>query len=285
MMKNRYVRSGLLAIASLLVASCEIYPNGYSSFTYSTNGYSSSVAWTAASYDANGFPIYGYAYGRPVYGYTHTGRPIYVVNQLYAGCYVPDWRPAPWCNHHHHYPSGVHRHASPPHHGHGHKPGVRPPRNAPIHKNPQSVLGKQPHGRPHHADTPPRPHQVSKPSTRPAQPVKRPDMNAGTRATRPAQPAKRPDMNAGTRATRPAQPVKRPDMNAGTRATRPAQPVKRPDMNAGTRATRPAQPVKRPDMNAGTRATRPAQPVKRPSTNVGAHASRPSRSTGSRPAR
>ena len=44
MKKFQFVKGGLVAIAALLCASCEIYPGGYSS----------SVAWTAASYDANG---------------------------------------------------------------------------------------------------------------------------------------------------------------------------------------------------------------------------------------
>lgn len=54
MNKFQFGKGGLVAIAALLCAACEIYPGGYSSFTYTTNGYSSSVAWTAASYDANG---------------------------------------------------------------------------------------------------------------------------------------------------------------------------------------------------------------------------------------
>ena len=132
--------------AALLLGSCEIYPNGYSSFSVATNGYNTSVAWTAASYDANGFPIYGYAYGRPVYGYTVAGDPIFSINLLYAGCYVPNWGPASWCHHHHHYPHGVHHAPKPPKHHHDHKPHVRPPKNAPIHKNPSSVLGKPHHG-------------------------------------------------------------------------------------------------------------------------------------------
>ena len=153
-MKIKLLNILVPAGAALLLGSCEIYPNGYSSFSYSTNGYSSSVAWTAASYDANGFPIYGYAYGRPVYGYTVSGAPIYSVSALYVGCYVPNWRPAPWCHHHHHYPSGVHKAPKPPKHHHDHKPHVRPDTQAPIHKNPSSVLGKPHHGS-HSAGRPP----------------------------------------------------------------------------------------------------------------------------------
>ncbi|MBR2144201.1 MAG: hypothetical protein IJ956_01595, partial [Akkermansia sp.] len=79
-MKHKYMKAGMLALAAgvvLLSTSCEVYPYGYNSVSVSTDGYSTSVAWTAASYDADGFPIYGYAYGRPVYGYTPAGTPIY----------------------------------------------------------------------------------------------------------------------------------------------------------------------------------------------------------------
>lgn len=52
-----------------------------------TNG----IEWQSARYDSNGIPIYGYADGRPVYGYTKQGSLIYQVNHLYSGCYVPSW--------------------------------------------------------------------------------------------------------------------------------------------------------------------------------------------------
>ena len=52
-----------------------------------TNG----IAWQPSKYDGNGIPIYGYADGRPVYGYTKQGSLIYQVNHLYSGCYVPGW--------------------------------------------------------------------------------------------------------------------------------------------------------------------------------------------------
>lgn len=52
-----------------------------------TNG----VQWQRARYDSNGLPIFGYADGRPVYGYTKQGSLIYQSNHLYSGCYVPSW--------------------------------------------------------------------------------------------------------------------------------------------------------------------------------------------------
>lgn len=52
-----------------------------------TNG----IMWQPAHYDASGLPIFGYADGRPVYGYTKQGSLIYQSNLLYSGCYVPSW--------------------------------------------------------------------------------------------------------------------------------------------------------------------------------------------------
>ncbi len=182
---KKYTKAALLAVAAMLATSCEIYPNGYTSVSYSTNGYSSSVSWTAASYDANGFPIYGYYYGRPVYGYTVSGSPIFSINLLVSGCYVPNWRPAPWYDHHHHhdhYPHGCHHAPKPPKHDHGHKPHVRPDMHAPIHKNPQSVLGKpRPAEKPHHANKPGTRPQVSRPST-----ATRPSTSTRPQVSRPS---------------------------------------------------------------------------------------------------
>lgn len=159
---NKYTKATLLAAAALLTTSCEIDPYWYGSVTYSGVHISTTVAWTSASYDANGFPIYGYAYGRPVYGYTHTGRPIYVVTELYAGCYVPDWRPASWCVHHYHYPSGCHHAPKPPKHHHGHNPGHRP-KHEPHQGPPHHHHNAKPHhnsGNHQHTSKP-----VSRPST------------------------------------------------------------------------------------------------------------------------
>lgn len=89
---KKYTKAALLAVVAMLSTACEVYDVD-TSYGYS-NGHttiSTSVAWTSASYDANGFPIYGYAYGRPVYGYTKQGSLIYQVNHLYSGCYVPSW--------------------------------------------------------------------------------------------------------------------------------------------------------------------------------------------------
>ena len=135
-MKTPYIFTATLAGAALLLSSCVVTPiDGYGSFTYSTNGYSASVSagWTAASYDANGFPIYGYSYGRPVYGYTAAGVAIFSIAALTALCFVPDWGPAPWYHGHWHYPPHIHRIACPPHYSHGHYPGRRPSGVHPTH--------------------------------------------------------------------------------------------------------------------------------------------------------
>ena len=92
-MKLKDISIAILACAGVLCTSCVTPVDGYGSFTYGTNGYGASVgvAWTNASYDADGFPIYGYSYGRPVYGYTATGAAIFSIAALTALCFVPDW--------------------------------------------------------------------------------------------------------------------------------------------------------------------------------------------------
>ena len=179
---------------ALLYSSCEpLYIDGYGSYSssgYYAPSYSCSVAWTAASYDANGFPIYGYSYGRPVYGYTTSGSPIFSINLLYAGCYVPNWGPASWCHshHHHHYPQGVHHAPKPPKYHHDHKPDVRPPSHAPIHKDPASVMGS-PKPRPAHHTAKPesRPSTATRPSTstRPSSSARPSTSTRPSTATRP----------------------------------------------------------------------------------------------------
>ncbi len=134
----------------MFCTSCVVRPDGsyapYGTYSVATNGYNTSVAWTNASYDANGFPIFGYSYGRPVYGYTEAGVAIFTVAALTALCFVPRWSPAPWYRGHWHYPPHCHRVAAPPRHPHGHAPHVRPHggMNAPIHRNPGSVFNKHP---------------------------------------------------------------------------------------------------------------------------------------------
>lgn len=136
----------VLCCSGLFLNSCMYEVPVYGGVSYS-NGYGgvSVAAWTDASYDANGFPIYGYYYGRPVYGYTPEGVAIFTFAALTAACFVPLWAPAPWYHGHWHYPHHIHRVSVPHHCPHDHRPAQRPHGglNAPIHKNPQSVLRPQ----------------------------------------------------------------------------------------------------------------------------------------------
>lgn len=146
-MKMSHMKAAAVAVlccSGLFLNSCMYEVPVYGGVSYS-NGYGSVSAWTAASYDANGFPIYGYYYGRPVYGYTAEGVAIFTFAALTAACFVPYWAPAPWYHGHWHYPHHIHRVNVPHHCPHDHFPSHRPAggMNAPIHKNPQSVLRPQ----------------------------------------------------------------------------------------------------------------------------------------------
>ncbi len=140
-MNMKHATLAALAAAALLFPSCAYYTPATSA--YSALSYSSSELWTVASYDSNGFPIYGYYYGRPVYGYTAAGDAIFTLAALTAGCYAPHWAPAPWYHGSWHYPSHIHRVDAPPHFPGMHRPGSRPQggMNSPINRNPSSVFG------------------------------------------------------------------------------------------------------------------------------------------------
>lgn len=146
MSKMKAAAVAVLCCSGLFLNSCMYEVPVYGGVSYS-NGYGgvSVSAWTDASYDANGFPIYGYYYGRPVYGYTPEGVAIFTFAALTAACFVPYWAPAPWYHGHWHYPHHIHRVHVPHHFPHDHCPSRRPAggMNAPIHKNPQSVLRPQ----------------------------------------------------------------------------------------------------------------------------------------------
>jgi hypothetical protein len=103
-MKQKITQALVAAGLVCSLSSCEIMledflTNGYytpqapvqtgtnAAQTSFTNG----IEWQRARYDSNGIPIYGYADGRPVYGYTKQGSLIYQVNHLYSGCFVPSW--------------------------------------------------------------------------------------------------------------------------------------------------------------------------------------------------
>ena len=129
-MKIHYASIALLAGVSVAFSSCVAPSAGYVSYSAPAGGISTGVAWTNASYDADGFPIFGYSYGRPVYGYTAAGAAIFTIAALTALCYVPHWGPASWYHGHYHYPHGIHRVPQPPRYPAGHAPHVRPPAGA-----------------------------------------------------------------------------------------------------------------------------------------------------------
>lgn len=139
----------VLSCSAVFLSSCvyemPVYRGG-TAYSYS----SAAPVWTEASYDANGFPIFGYYGGRPVYGYTAEGVAIFTFAALTAACLVPLWAPAPWYHGHWHYPHHIHRVNVPPHCPHDHHPAMRPHggMNAPIHKHPQRVLQAQHHNMP-----------------------------------------------------------------------------------------------------------------------------------------
>ena len=132
-MKKNFKCVATVVCAAVVLSSCAVYDYPvYTSASVGVGGagWSTSVSWTNASYDQNGFPIYGYYYGQPVYGYTPAGVAVFSIAALTAACMVPDWSPAPWYCGHWHYPAHVHRVAVPRHCPAGHHPGVRPPHHS-----------------------------------------------------------------------------------------------------------------------------------------------------------
>ena len=150
----------VLCCSGLFLNSCMYEVPVYGGVSYN-NGYSYANTWEASSYDANGFPIFGYYRGRPVYGYTPEGVAIFTFAALTAACLVPLWAPAPWYHGHWHYPHHIHRVSVPPHCPHDHHPSMHPHGglNAPIHKEPHRVLqgNRAPQPQRHGNDV--RPHQ------------------------------------------------------------------------------------------------------------------------------
>lgn len=128
-MKNKVKRIAVVVFAAVGLSSCAVYDYPmYTSGSVSMagRGWSSSVAWTDARYDVNGFPIYGYSYGRPVYGYTSSGVAVFSFTALTSSCCVPSWGPAHWYCGHWHYPRHIHRVSVPPRYPAWHRPGRHP---------------------------------------------------------------------------------------------------------------------------------------------------------------
>lgn len=121
----------LLSGAALVLTSCYVPYGTYGSYNTGVAApvaYDTSAAWSAATYDASGYPIYGYSYGQPVYGYTDAGVAITTIAALTALCCIPNWGPADWYRGPAYHPRGR-RYSSPPRHPNNHKPNVRPSHN------------------------------------------------------------------------------------------------------------------------------------------------------------
>lgn len=184
----------MLAGVSVICSSCVAPSGGYASYTVPTSGgtFSAGVSWTDASYDSNGFPIFGYSQGRPVYGYTASGAAIFTIAALTALCFVPHWGPASWYRGGYHYPSGIHRVSAPPKFPKGHRPGVRPPSGFMPPKAPAHHVA-QPH------------HVAPRPGVAPHSPAPRPGVAPHNPAHRPGVAPIKPQPHA---ANRPAAPFR-----------------------------------------------------------------------------
>ncbi len=141
-MKAISITSAALAGLSALLSSC-VYTPYYDEKGVTVTPYPSeqpaqpattavqqpvnrNVAWITASYDTAGFPIFGYSYGRPVYGYTAAGAAVFSLAALTSLCFVPNWCPASWYHGHYHHPVNIRYCAAPPRYAHGHRPAIRP---------------------------------------------------------------------------------------------------------------------------------------------------------------
>lgn len=223
---TRYI--AMAACSAVVLSSCAVYDYPlYTSGSVTVGGphVSTSVSWSNASYDANGFPIFGYYYGRPVYGYTAAGAAVFSFAALTAACLVPNWGPASWYSGHWHYPPHVHRVAVPPHCPPGHYPGVRPPHHhhsspapGPVHHSHSapgpvhhSSAPHKPAAGPHHNTHAPRPGVQHKPAA-----GHKPAVNARPKpaASRPAaRPVQQKVQRPGGNMQRPAMNQSRPSVN------------------------------------------------------------------------
>lgn len=276
-MKNKITILAAAALAAVGLSSCVVhdYPLYTSaSVGVSGNGWSTSVAWTDARYDVNGFPIFGYSYGQPVYGYTSSGVAVFSFAALTSSCCVPSWAPASWYCGHWHYPRHIHRVSCPPRFPAGHHPGRKP---AVVHK---------PHFN-NHVSRPAinhRPAVQHKPQfNQPGRPAinHRPAVQHKPQVTQrpPAQlkPQQRP--GGHTSSVRPAAPVRPSVGKLNTPQQRPQ--FQRPQMNRpqmqNSQLSRPQ--IQRPQVNQAAMsrpqaAARPA--MQRPAVQRSAAVQRPS---------
>lgn len=277
----RLIAPGLV-LGALLLASCD--STWHTDYVYAGSGYNgsyASVGWSNARYDALGYPIYGYDDGRPVYGYSAAGLPIFSFSALTSYCYVPNWGPASWYCGHWHYPRHVHRRPLPPRYPHHHHPGLRPPANHPHNFPPGQRPNHRPSGRPDSLHRPgnalpimPGGSHAGLPGNRPgAWPGQRPHGSPESRPehgrpghARPTpggtnRPGNRPHVGGRPSghdpALRPDTP--RPSQGSGVHQNRPSS-------GGSANVTRPSRP-NRPGHATDRPSSRP--PVARPSETIG----------------
>lgn len=239
-MKNRIKYLAMLAGSAVMLSSCAVYD--YPMYTSGSvavggHGWSTSVAWTDARYDVNGFPIYGYYYGQPVYGYTAKGAAVFSFVALTSSCMVPSWGPAPWYCGHWHYPHHVRRVSVPHHCPPGHYPGRKAPHHVHHH-----------HAGLHHAAAPhkhvskPRPAVVHKPGAvhRPT-PAHKPGAARKPAHLQKPQVHHKPAANHKPAVTHKPAAVHKPAMNHRPSAPS-ARPQSRPQHTSGVQrpAVRPS---------------------------------------------
>lgn len=228
-MKTNFKNVAAVACSALMLCSCTVYDYPVytgASVSVGGHGWNTSVAWSNASYDVNGFPIFGYYYGQPVYGYTATGAAVFTFAALTAACLVPDWGPASWYCGHWHYPHHVRRVRVPHRYPAGHFPGNRP------------HLGHRPH---HSSPVVHRPGGGHKPhlGNRPGSSAPRPQLG-----NRPGNSTPRPQLGS-----RPGNTTPRPQLG-----NRPGNSTPRPQQG-----NRPGNATPRPQLGKPS-AHRPRTP-------------------------
>lgn len=206
----------IAAALSLTLSACGPgYMYGAGSGGYVSVG----TGWQSAWYDQEGFPIYGYEGGRPVYGYTPAGAAVFSLSLLTSDCYVPHWEPASWYRGSYRYPARVKRISAPPRHPAAHKPSYRPARPMSRADNPVVRRSNPPAAAPR-PNTPPR---VNAPSTRPTSPSHRQKTAPVTKQPMRPQAAGKQPSGSPSAGRQPA----RPQAGKGSQPIR-SQQVSRP---------------------------------------------------------
>lgn len=248
---NQLIKGAIFISCISILPQCSVYDYGYGYDNYSQGGgVSSEYAYSSGRYDNDGFPIFGFQGGRPIYAYSNIGAPIFSVSLISSYCHVPSWRSLSHYHGHYRYSSHVHYHSSIPscarqyrekHYSHqSHRPN-RPNHNSHggnNHNNHSTPVYNRPSGDHNNVV---RPNGNSRPN--------RPDFNGGhSGPNRPnigsnnGSRPNRPDFNGGN--ARPIRP------SAESNSSRPS----RPSFNGGN--SRPSRP------SGGFNSPRPSRPAR-----------------------